>query len=146
MNQEDKIRKAMIALRQSYELLATMLPESKGAEINNTLESEETVIKIRDTVTKVFGVDPMQRNQKEEVVLARHAYRFLLRFITQKTLKQVGLISGTVDHRSVVNSINNCRQLSEQYKWYAKAMEQCKKHLAAEIKEASEIKELKFLA
>ena len=79
MNQEDKIRKAMIALRQSYELLATMLPESKGAEINNTLESEETVIKIRDAVTKVFGVDPMQRNQKEEVVLARHAYRFLLR-------------------------------------------------------------------
>lgn len=78
MNQEDKIRKAMIALRQSYELLATMLPESKGAEINNTLESEETVIKIRDAVTKVFGVDPMQRNQKEEVVLARHAYRFYL--------------------------------------------------------------------
>ena len=33
MNQEDKIRKAMIALRQSYELLATMLPESKGVEI-----------------------------------------------------------------------------------------------------------------
>lgn len=145
MTQEDKIRKAMIALRQSYELLATMLPESKGAKINNSLESEETVIKIRDTVTKVFGVDPMQRNQKEEVVLARHAYRFLLRFITQKTLKQVGLISGTVDHRSVVNSINNCKQLSKNYKWYAKAMELCKTYLAAEIQEASEIKQLKFI-
>ena len=65
MNQEDKIRKAMIALRQSYELLATLLPEERGAQMTASLESEETVIKIRDAVTKVFGVDPMQRNQKE---------------------------------------------------------------------------------
>lgn len=145
MTQEDKIRKAMIALRQSYELLATMLPNEKGAEFGVMLESEETVNKIRQVVKEVFGIDPMTKNQKEEVVLARHAYRFLLRFITQKTLKQVGLLSGTIDHRSVVNSINNCIQLVGQYKWYAKAIEQCKHKLAKEIKEAAEIKELKFV-
>lgn len=53
-----KIRKAMIALRQSYELLAELLPEERGAQLTSSLESEETVNKIRQVVTDVFGVDP----------------------------------------------------------------------------------------
>lgn len=44
MNDHDKIRKAMIALRQSYELLAELLPEERGAQMGVSLESEESCI------------------------------------------------------------------------------------------------------
>lgn len=142
MNQEDKIRKAMIALRQSYELLATLLPKEVGAEMGITLDSDETVIKIRQSVTKVFGVDPLKKCQKDGSVLARHAYRYLLRYITNKTYKAIGAISGSYDHKTVINSITVCKNMIKQYKWYAKNIDQCKLLLADEIKQASILKDL----
>jgi chromosomal replication initiation ATPase DnaA len=140
MNQEDKIRKAMIALRQSYELLATMLPPERGAQIGVSLDSEETVIKIKQAVTKVFGVDPNKKSQRDGNVLARHAYRFLLRYITNKTYKAIGLLTGSYDHQTIINSVKVCKQMMKQYKWYESNIEQCKVLLAAEIAEVNRLK------
>jgi len=140
MNDHDKIRKAMIALRQSYELLASLLPEERGAQMGVSLESEETVNKIRKVVTDVFGVDPCKKCQKNETVLTRHAYRYLLRYITHKTLKSIGLITNTVDHHSVVNSIKVCVQMMDSYKWYNSYMTECKARLKDEIEQAKAVK------
>jgi len=136
MTNDDKIRKAMIALRQSYELLAELLPEERGAQLTSSLESEETVNKIRQVVTDVFGVDPCKKCQKEETVLARHAYRYLLRYITHKTFKAIGLITNTVDHHSVTNSMKICVEMMDNYKWYNRYIAECKKRLRNEIEQA----------
>jgi chromosomal replication initiation ATPase DnaA len=144
MNDHDKIRKAMIALRQSYELLAELLPKEKGAEVKPVLDNDETVNKIRQIVTDVFSVDPLIKSRKEDVVITRHAYRFLLRFITNKTYKSIGVLTNDIDHHGVINSVNICKQMMENYPWYMRLMHECKKRLKTEIELAEKEKGINF--
>lgn len=144
MTNDDKIRKAMITLRQSYDLLAELLPKEKGAEVRPVLDNDETVNKIRQVVTDVFSFDPLIKSRKEDVVIARHAYRFLLRFITNKTYKSIGVLTNDIDHHGVTNSVKICKQMMENYLWYMRLMQECKKRLKAEIELAEKEKGINF--
>lgn len=130
MTKEQKqIRAIMTQLKTAYNLLDKMLPESNRQEhLGSKCEDKESR-KVYEVVKKVFNVDPMTIGRKKSVIYSRHAYRFLLRKYSPRSLESIAQISGSFDHKSVVHSISVANNLIETDPIFAQLITKCQELL-----------------
>ena len=122
---EQEIKKAMIALRDAYNILNALLPnDMKREQLKGKIEDAHSK-RILDVVVEVFEVDPLKKGRLREVIYARHAYRYLLRMYSPRSLQSIGLITGTDDHKTVLSSINAAKDLIQTDERYASLISQC---------------------
>ena len=126
MTQDQKqIEQAMLALKEAYEILNNLLPDNQKKEQFKSIGEDYGSRRIFDTVKNVFEVNPLLEGRQKEVVLARHALRYLLRKHTMRSLESIGKLSGTNDHKSVLHSTRVAKNLIETDPIFAELITKC---------------------
>jgi len=130
MTKEQKqIKRIMTQLKVAYNLLDKMIPETNRQEHLGSKGEDKHSRKIHSIVTEIFGVDPMSIGRKKEVIYCRHAYRYLLRTHSPRSLESIAEISGTFDHKSVVNSLKVAKDLIETDSNFALLISKCEENI-----------------
>lgn len=127
--QQKQINEALQLIANAKYILEGLLKlESQSTEIQ--LTAEQTICNnIHKAVIKQFGVNPMTKGRKKEVVMARHGYRYLLKKYTSWTLEKIGIQTGTNDHKSVLHSIRVAQDMIDTDKDYASLITKCEEIL-----------------
>ena len=127
--QQSEINHALNLISEARSILNRILKlDLKAIEPQLTAE-EYTSNKLLLSVKEVFGVNPMTKGKKEQIVMARHAYRYLLRKHTSWVLEKIGLLTGTKDHTTVLHSISVVKDLIETDENFAKLITKCQESL-----------------
>ena len=127
--EQSEINHALNLISEAHSILNRLLKlDLKAIEPQLTAE-EYTSNKLLISVKEVFGVNPMTKGRKKEIVLARHAYRYLLRKHTSWVLDKIGLLTGTNDHKTVIHSISVVKDLMETDPNFANLITKCQESL-----------------
>jgi len=128
-NEQKQIEQAMICLKEAYDTLNNLLPTDQKKEQFKSIGEDYGSRRIFDTVKAVFEVNPLVQGRQKEVVLARHALRYLLRKHTMRSLESIGKLSGTNDHKSVLHSTRVAKTLIETDAKYAELITKCEEKI-----------------
>lgn len=112
-------------IKQAIDLLQSLL---KDEPIELTY-NQVICNKIHKAIIKEFDVNPMTKGRKKEIVLARHAYRYLLKKYTTWTLERIGTQTGTNDHKSVIHSIRVAKNLIDTDSNYSLLINKCEERI-----------------
>lgn len=130
MTKEQKqLTRIMTQLRTAYNLLDKMLPETDRQQHLGSKGEDKHSKQIYSVVKEVFGLDPMFVGRKNEVIYCRHAYRYLLRKHSPRSLESIAQISGTFDHKSVSNSLKIAKNLIETDEKFALLIKKCEEKI-----------------
>lgn len=130
MNQQQKqIEQAMLALREAYDILNDLLPTDQKKEQFKSMGEDYGSRRIFDVVKSIFETNPLVHGRQKEVVLARHALRYLLRKHTMRSLESIGKLSGTNDHKSVLHSVRVAKNLIDTDKMFAQLITKCEEKI-----------------
>ena len=125
MSHTNKIKAAMEQLRLAYEALNDCLPQDARQIQYKPLASDYASDRILDLVRQYFQADPLTPGRKKEVVMARHAHRYLLRMHTPRSERSIALLTSKGDDHSIVsNSIKVARNLIETDSTFASLIQQ----------------------
>ena len=125
MSHTNKIKAAMEQLRLAYEALNDCLPQDARQVQYKPLASDYASDRILELVRQYFQADPLTPGRKKEVVMARHAHRYLLRMHTPRSAKSIALLTSQGDDHSVVlHSLNVARNLIETDSTFASLIQQ----------------------
>lgn len=120
-----KIKQAMEQLREAYILLNELMPTETKQEQFKPVGEDYASQRIGKIVKEVFGADPFIRTRKRSEVSARHAFRYLLRKHTLRSLESIAFLTGSTDHTTVRNSVQTASDLIETDTIFADLILKC---------------------
>ena len=127
--QQIEINHALDLISEAHSILNRLLKlDLRAIEPQLTVEEYKSNT-ILSAIKEVFGVNPMTKGRKKEIVLARHTYRYLLRKHTSWVLDKIGLLTGTNDHKSVLHSIRVTKNLIETDPNFANLITKCEEKI-----------------
>lgn len=124
-NEHKQIAIAMSQLREAYILLNELLPHNGKQERLQGAGEDYTSKRILKVVTDVFGIDPLIKGRKQNVVYSRHAYRYLLRKHTLRSMQSIAALTSCEDHTVVIRSIHAVNDLLATDKNFAYLITKC---------------------
>ena len=123
------IERAMASLQEAYNVLNDLLPNDGKREQLKAKGEDYGSKRILKVVSDIFSINPLLKGRQKEVVLARHALRYLLRKHTMRSLESIGVLTGTHDHKSVLHSVRVAKDLIDSDPLYAALINKCEEVL-----------------
>ncbi len=124
-NQQIHITRIMSQLREAYMLLNELLPQGQKQEQMSGIGEDYTSKRILKAVITVFEIDPLIKGRKQNVIYARHAYRYLLRKHTMRSMQSIAQLTLCEDHTVVIRSIHAVNDLITTDPNFAKLITKC---------------------
>jgi chromosomal replication initiator protein len=93
---------------------------------------EVTINKIFAAVVKKFGIskeDIIGQKRAKEIMIARHTTVYLIREITELSLKRIGALMDNRDHASILHSYNTAKQTIVKNPLYQADIDELKKEI-----------------